>query len=234
MALTYNKFFNNHAAYSSYKEILDSSIGEALKDNISLCDSDEHLHFNPVLAVKMTSLETGDNTEISISARKLNNGKLTWDNITKSGIVDYMGIDINNYKHAKITVYDTVTELDPTQGLYSPPATFMLLVGLTELTLPDTISVIPDSLCWGCLDLTTVKLGSGVTRIDYGAFDQCSELVNFICMAETPPDNTNGGMPTSHSNFDIYVPDNSVDAYKAAQGWSRYAARIYPISNYQG
>ena len=114
MALTYNKFFNNHAAYSSYKEILDSSIGEALKDNISLCDSDEHLHFNPVLAVKMTSLETGDNTEISISARKLNNGKLTWDNITKSGIVDYMGIDINNYKHAKITVYDTVTELDPT------------------------------------------------------------------------------------------------------------------------
>ena len=110
----------------------------------------------------------------------------------------------------------------------------MLLVGLTELIIPDTVQVITDSLCWGCLDLETVKLGSGITRIDYGAFDQCSELQNFICMATTPPDNNHGGMPTTHTNFDIYVPDDSVDAYKAAPGWQRYAARIYPISDYQG
>jgi hypothetical protein len=30
----------------------------------------------------------------------------------------------------------------------------------------------------------------------------------------------------------IYVPDSSVDAYKAAENWSTYASRIYPLSEY--
>ena len=30
----------------------------------------------------------------------------------------------------------------------------------------------------------------------------------------------------------IYVPDNSVDAYKAATNWSQYADRIKPLSEY--
>ena len=30
----------------------------------------------------------------------------------------------------------------------------------------------------------------------------------------------------------IYVPDGSVDTYKAAPDWSKYAANIYPMSEY--
>ena len=31
----------------------------------------------------------------------------------------------------------------------------------------------------------------------------------------------------------IYVPDESVDAYKTAVGWDKYTSKIYPISEYE-
>ena len=45
--------------------------------------------------------------------------------------------------------------------------------------------------------------------------------------------------PPSVVRFDtaptaIYVPDESVDAYKAASVWSNYASVIHPMSEYTG
>ena len=53
-----------------------------------------------------------------------------------------------------------------------------------------------------------------------------------ICKAVTPPTKTN----TSYYNnvAAVYVPDESVDAYKAATGWSQWASNIKPLSEYNG
>ena len=32
----------------------------------------------------------------------------------------------------------------------------------------------------------------------------------------------------------VYVPDNLVDTYKSGSGWSQYASRIKPWSEFQG
>ena len=32
----------------------------------------------------------------------------------------------------------------------------------------------------------------------------------------------------------VYVPDDSLEAYKAASGWSYYEERIHPMSEYTG
>lgn len=234
MSLIFSKWFNTHISYSDYNDnVLNASDGENYKDNISYCLDDDHIHYNGKLACKMTSLEPNDDTVINISIYQVKNRKLTWNDMVKSGISTYIGYDPYEYKLAKIEVYDTVTELDPTSGFFDPPATFMLLTGLKELIIPDSISVIPHSLCWACEALETVKLGSGITEIQNSAFDQAFELTTFICMAETPP--TLGGIVfPSDSTFNIYVPDNSVSAYKSATGWSNYASNIFSLSSYQG
>ena len=50
----------------------------------------------------------------------------------------------------------------------------------------------------------------------------------WIIRAINPPSIAN----YSPMNGEIYVPDDSVGAYKAATGWTRFAAKIHPISEY--
>ena len=240
MALTYNKLFNNHVAYNSYKDILDSSIGETLKDNISLCDSDEHLHYNPVLAAKMTSLEPGDNTVLGVSARKLKDGKLTQVELKKAGITSYMKtlpeyqVDPTLCKKAKIEVYDYVSSLQSSAGWGGAPGTFTYLPTIIECILPDTISVIPNSAFQACFELKKVILGNNITSIEYGAFDECDDLETLICNTVTPPTLETPQITLPIDNdLKIYVPDEAVNAYKSAQNWSIIADKIYSINDLQ-
>lgn len=238
MALTYNKFFNNHAAYNSYQTILDSSVGEALKDNISLCDSDEHLHYNPVLAAKMTSLEPNDNTVIGVSARWLENGKLSQKELDKAGITSYTNtlaeyqVDPTLCKKAKIEVYDYVSSLQGMVGWFEVMGTFSLLPTIIECILPDTVTVIPNQIFWGCEEMKKVTLGNSVTSIEHGAFDECYGLETLICNTVTPPTLAGplGTLPAG-TDYKIYVPDEAVNAYKSAQNWSTIANKIYSIND---
>jgi hypothetical protein len=83
-----------------------------------------------------------------------------------------------------------------------------------------------------CPSLALVDF-SDVTSIGTYAFEYCSALKTFICRNVTPPTlaNTNAFTGTSCS---IYVPDESVDTYKAASGWSSLASRIKSLSEYNG
>lgn len=79
----------------------------------------------------------------------------------------------------------------------------------------------------GCSSLETVDIGSGVYQIDGDIFWGCSKLNSVIIRALVPPivdANAIDELPN------IYVPDDSVAAYKAADIWSNIAGRIKPIS----
>jgi len=58
------------------------------------------------------------------------------------------------------------------------------------------------------------------------AFSNCSGLTGMTINATTPP--TLGNSVFANTNFPIYVPAGSVEAYKTA--WSEYADRIQAIS----
>lgn len=75
---------------------------------------------------------------------------------------------------------------------------------------------------------TSITVPSSVSSIEYAAFQNCSGLTSITVHSATPPtislkvfDNTN--------NCPIYVPSESVNAYKAASGWSNYKSRIQAI-----
>lgn len=75
--------------------------------------------------------------------------------------------------------------------------------------------------------LTTFGAFSGST---YQQFNHVSGSI--ILKAATPPSAVNGVFTNFSGKF--YVLDDSVAAYKAATGWSSIAARIFPISEYEG
>ena len=77
--------------------------------------------------------------------------------------------------------------------------------------------------------LTTLSAFSGST---YQHFYNVPSGCSVICKAITPPSAVNNVFNRFYGNF--YVPDDSVEAYKAASGWSSIAARIFPISEYEG
>lgn len=83
-----------------------------------------------------------------------------------------------------------------------------------------------------CTNLAKVDISDGVTLIRQYTFHNCSSLATMIVRAVTPP-TLNGpfiGTAIAAGTGTIYVPDESVEAYKTATNWSTYAAQIKGIS----
>lgn len=111
---------------------------------------------------------------------------------------------------------------------------FSYCENLENIAIPDSVTSIGMNNFYRCSGLTSVTIGNGVTNIGVSAFYGCTSLSEITVLAETPPiiqTNTFDGGP---DNRVFYVPDASVDAYKTATNWSRYADQIQPLSEKGG
>ena len=97
---------------------------------------------------------------------------------------------------------------------------------LTTVEIPDSVESIGVEAFGECTSLTTVTIGSGVSIIEVSAFEGCTSLTSITCTSETPA-TIESGVFYNTNNCPIYVPSDSVDAYKTA--WSTYADRIQAI-----
>ena len=79
--------------------------------------------------------------------------------------------------------------------------------------------------------ITNIIIPANVTSIGSNAFAGCSGLTYIKCLAVTPPTlgNSTALGPATYTYL-IYVPDESVNAYKTA--WSNVAGRIKPLSEF--
>ena len=103
--------------------------------------------------------------------------------------------------------------------------------GLTEYTIPDSVTTIGEWAFYDCSSLESVTIGDSVTSIGYGAFANCSGLSSVYCKTTTPPVALIsfgywGAFDDNASGRKIYVPMQSVEAYKSAEGWSNYSSYI--------
>ena len=101
--------------------------------------------------------------------------------------------------------------------------------GLTSITFPanSQLMSIGERAFQGCSSLIEITIPEGVTSIGDEAFFYCESLATIICKATTPP--TIGTTFNSmHESIPVYVPEASVEAYKAAEGWSDFE-NIVPI-----
>lgn len=102
---------------------------------------------------------------------------------------------------------------------------------ITNVVMHDNVTTIGGRAFQGCSNIESVTLGSGIKEIHYDVFASCPNLKTVYCKATTPPlaNPESDGWKSFNSNAIgrlIYVPTASVDAYKAADGWSDYADHI--------
>lgn len=146
-------------------------------------------------------------------------------------------------KITSAVIRNGVTSLDYDNGFY-------FCVSLSSVTIPDSVTsignmaftncslesvTIPDSVTTlgqafrGCDNLVNVTIGSGITSITGGAFAYCGYPLSVTILATTPP---SGGSADygifadssiENGNGHIYVPEESVDLYKASSGFSAYS-----------
>ena len=104
--------------------------------------------------------------------------------------------------------------------------------GLTKYTIPNSVPTIGyAAFAWCSSRLTSVTIPDSVTTIGCGAFEGCSSLTSVYCKATIPPLAliSYGYWYAFNSNASgrkIYVPMESVEAYKSAEWWSDYADDI--------
>jgi hypothetical protein len=136
----------------------------------------------------------------------------------------YLGAFTSCYSLKEVSLPESLTDLGA--------AAFSICEKLERIVLPPHLTEVKQGLLMGCTALKSVTIPAEVTTIGMAAFTQCISLTEITCLATTPP--TVGYMafltvPTE--NVTLYVPDESVDLYKAADTWKTF--NVKPISEKQ-
>ena len=100
--------------------------------------------------------------------------------------------------------------------------------GLTSVEIPNSVTSIGYNAFRGCSGLTSVTIGSGVTSIEGWAFGDCTDLTSVTCLATNPPTlEKKVWSNVDVSKITLYVPAESVDAYKAADQWKDFSPILH-------
>lgn len=124
------------------------------------------------------------------------------------------------YKMTSITIPNSVTKIE--YGAFGSS-------NLSSVTIPNSVTSIADRAFIWCGNLSFVIIPNSVTNIEQRAFVACDNLDYIINYATTPQaiENTvfvwEGQTSLNFSECRLYVPAESVDAYRAAEGWSEFA-----------
>lgn len=107
---------------------------------------------------------------------------------------------------------------------------------ITTVTIPNSVKIFTGQIFRGCKYLETAIFGNSLEKFG-DPFISCKKLKTVIIKTLTPSECEGYYAPFNYdlnAELKIYVPDESVDAYKAASEWSNVADRIKPISEYDG
>ena len=105
---------------------------------------------------------------------------------------------------------------------------------LVNIVISNSVTTIRHKAFWACCEkLTSITIPNSVTTIENCAFEEIESLTNVYCKATTPPtvmfDEEVGvwnAFGWNAPDRKIYVPMESVEAYKNADGWSVYTEDI--------
>ncbi len=113
------------------------------------------------------------------------------------------------------------------------PQSFARCITLTDtFIIPENVEVIDRGAFRECHQLQAIVLPSKLSRIAEGAFENCFSLEYIHCDAKEPPSvDLSAFDGVVKDNFTVEVPEESVDAYRNAPGWSEFK-RISAYRNF--
>ncbi len=100
--------------------------------------------------------------------------------------------------------------------------TFYDCTNLISVTIPNSVTSIGDDVFRNCTNLTSVTIPNSVTSIGNKAFSGC-DIPKIISNIENPfeIDKTTFTDNTFY-NATLYVPEGTIDKYKATEGWNKF------------
>ena len=101
---------------------------------------------------------------------------------------------------------------------------------ITKIIAPNA-ELFESSTCSSVSTLEEVFLGKNMSSIANYAIRINAGLHTIVCAASTPPTLGSGNFTSSPNIAGIYVPDESIDTYKAETNWNSFANKIKGISS---
>ena len=153
-------------------------------------------------------------------------------------LVTYIHIPASVRLIGKNTFYkgsDNTSEviLDIENGVEEIKALAFRAHNVKRIVLPNSLTTLGGTAFQFCYKIEYVEIGTGIQSIGANNFNYTRvQNMVIICKAVNPP--TLGGtvFPANYTTGKIYVPDASVNDYKAANVWSTLSQYIFPISDY--
>ena len=142
--------------------------------------------------------------------------------------------NVNTIRANAFQCCDNLTEVNCAEnsqltsiGVYA----FSQCRSLTSINIPEGVTSIGAHAFMLCTSLTSIVIPESVTEIGGQAFDRTG-LSSITCKATTPPSNDYGIEAFSgvDKSIPVYVPAESVEAYKAAEYWKEFT-NIQPIED---
>ena len=241
----YLKLFETTSQYEAY-----ISGSDVVLPNVSVAKDDlTKVYYKPYVPPRMdiitytASAKLAETTDTSASGLHTNAFNTTIKSHTFEngvGTIEFNG-DVTSIGESafdscagltSITIPDSVTSIGNNA--------FYNCTGLTSITIPDSVTSIGEHAFNNCSSLTNITIPDSVTSIGDQAFFICLSLTSVTSLSITPPtlipvyDEDQGKYIYNHfsvnaSGRKIYVPSESVAAYKSASGWSTYASDIEAI-----
>lgn len=157
------------------------------------------------------------------------------------------GVFSSNKLITTVAFPETVTELPEAMFTFCPALTavslpsgitkigdrmFTYCEALTKCDIPGGVTEIGPDAFHGCTSLTTLTLPASLTKLgEFCFFDMGGTTAELTCLATTPP--SADARALDRYTGTIRVPAASLDAYKAADGWSTVASQIKAIAGTQ-
>lgn len=120
-----------------------------------------------------------------------------------------------------------LTEIMLPQSIETIGKNAFAATGLRSFALPEGFTAMAEYICFNCKSLTSLTLPLTTTNVGYRAFSYCEKLTEIHCKATTPPTLEQYAFEDVVTGRKIYVPHDSVEAYKTADGWSDFADQIF-------
>lgn len=132
-----------------------------------------------------------------------------------------MNIGFTPYQTGAKSIYlDADTKTLESSSSMSP---FCNSATLQDVTFGPQATLIKASMFYNCPQLRTVKFSANVTEVEKTAFENCNAITSVECDSPVPPAcSPDAFTATAYANATLQVPQASLEAYAAAEGWSKF------------
>ena len=103
-----------------------------------------------------------------------------------------------------------------------------MIAGCASTSIPSSVTSLGSYCFNGCESLTSINIPSSVTRLGDYCFSNCKSIKTMTCEIPTAIEG-NFFRETLIDYATLYVPESSLDSYKATSPWSSFGT-ILPIS----